>query len=273
MHEMIFRLILSPEKPGAWNMAIDEAIMDQVKAHNSPPTIRLYRWFPPCLSLGQSQPISDVNIEKLNQLEWDIVRRPTGGRAILHTDELTYAVIAPTSNPLVTGTLLESYQRISDALVFAMHIMGVPAHASQNNPPVQINDLSKPVCFEVPSSYEIICNNKKLIGSAQLRRDELVLQHGAIPLFGDITRIALVLSSTTPEKEITIRTRISNHATTLEEILSKRVSWDTCASAIQEGFSMIGVRFELNELTKEEERLAASLVTEKYTNDKWTFRI
>ncbi len=273
MGENNFRLILSPEKPGAWNMAIDEAIMDQVKAHNSPPTIRLYRWYPPCFSLGQSQPISDVNIAKLKQLKWDIVRRPTGGRAILHTDELTYSVIAPTSNPLVSGTLLESYQRISDALIFAMRIMGVPALASQNNPSIQINDLSKPVCFEVPSSYEIICNGKKLIGSAQLRRDELVLQHGAIPLLGDITRIALVLSSTTPENEATIRTRIASHATTLEEILSKRVTWEACASAIQKGFSMIGVRFELNELTHEEKRLAASLVTKKYANDKWTFRI
>jgi lipoate-protein ligase A len=273
MEEIKFRLILSPEKPGAWNMAIDEAIMDQVKAQNSPPTIRLYRWCPPCFSLGQSQPISDVNFAKLSHLKWDIVRRPTGGRAILHTDELTYSVIAPINNPLVTGTLLESYQRISDALVFAMHNMGVPALASQNNPPIQINDVSKPVCFEVPSTYEIICNKKKLIGSAQLRRDELVLQHGAIPLFGDITRIALVLSSTTPENESSIRTRISSHATTLEEILYKRVSWDACASAIQKGFSMIGVRFEENELTHEEKRLAASLVTEKYANDKWTLRI
>jgi lipoate-protein ligase A len=182
-------------------------------------------------------------------------------------------VIAPISNPLVTGTLLESYQRISDALIHAMRSMGVLALASQNFPPIQVNDLSKPVCFEVPSSYEIICNGKKLIGSAQLRRDELVLQHGAIPLFGDITRIAFVLSSTTEDNEVAVRSRISSHATTLEKILSKHVSWDACAAAIQEGFTKSGIQFQQDELTHEEKRLAASLVTEKYANDKWTFRI
>ena len=111
-----WRLLRHPPAHGDWNMAVDEALLERVIAGQSPPLLRLYAWQPACLSLGQAQPAADVDRERLTGAGWGLVRRPTGGRAILHSDELTYAVIAPVSEPRVRGTLLESYLKLSAAL-------------------------------------------------------------------------------------------------------------------------------------------------------------
>lgn len=254
-------------------MAQDEAIMNQVGSLLSPPTIRLYRWQPACLSLGLAQPVSDVNFTRLGQFGWDVVRRPTGGRAILHTDELTYSVIAPEKHPLMAGTLLESYQRISAALLHAMHALNVPAisvelpNQSNRNKPVE------PVCFEVPSNFEIACQGKKLIGSAQSRRKNAVLQHGAIPLFGDISRIVLALTATLPKEEYIARNRVRERAATLEDILGHRISWEQCSQAVISGFQAIGVHCIPGKLTEIENQNAEVLFQEKYSNSLWTNRM
>jgi lipoate-protein ligase A len=110
-------------------MAADEAILETAARGQSNPALRLYAWSPPCLSLGYAQPISDVDLDQLSSLGWDLVRRPTGGRAILHTDELTYSVIAPLSEPRVSGSVLDSYQTLSQALLRALWQLGVPAQS------------------------------------------------------------------------------------------------------------------------------------------------
>ena len=104
-----WRILRTPPANGAWNMAVDEAILETVRQHAALPTLRLYAWQPACLSLGYAQPFADANLDALAQNGWQIVRRPTGGRAILHTDELTYSVIAPLDEPRVGGLSL-SYQ-------------------------------------------------------------------------------------------------------------------------------------------------------------------
>ena len=112
MANSIWRLIESDALQGPMNMAIDEALLESVGAGRSLPVLRLYRWSPPCISIGYAQNGADVDHLTLNEHGWDWVRRPTGGRAILHTDELTYSVIAPPDEPRVAGSLLESYRRI-----------------------------------------------------------------------------------------------------------------------------------------------------------------
>src|SRR5258707_11959212 len=111
-----WRLIIDAACDGPTNMAIDEAILEAVGQGNSAPTLRLYRWNPPCLSLGYAQPIEDADLERIQARGWQVVRRLTGGRAILHTDELTYSVALPLDHPLVAGTILDSYRRLSSAL-------------------------------------------------------------------------------------------------------------------------------------------------------------
>jgi lipoate-protein ligase A len=273
METTTWRLILSKPLEGAWNMAVDEAILEAVGRKSVLPTLRLYAWNPPCLSLGYSQPVSDVDWSRLTDFGWQIVRRPTGGRAILHTDELTYAVIAPLNEPHVAGGIMESYRRLAEALLAALHLLGLPAQADQNYPLPNGSQPNAAVCFEVPSNYEITANGKKIIGSAQARRSVGVLQHGTLPLSGDLTRITQVLSF--PEERIRQEAaeRLLEHATTLENLLQTSVAWDTVAAAFATAFEKcLDLKLEQGHLTGTEMKRAAELVNEKYANRVWTLR-
>ncbi|GAP05750.1 MAG TPA: lipoate--protein ligase family protein [Anaerolinea thermolimosa] len=270
----LWRLILHPPAHGAWNMAVDEAILEACSAHAVPPTLRLYAWDPPCLSLGYAQPSSDVSTEALAAQGWHLVRRPTGGRAILHTDELTYAVIAPAENPVVEGSVLESYQRIARALLTALNQLSLPARADQTYPLPAGTERNGPVCFEVPSNYEITVNGKKLIGSAQSRKQGGVLQHGTLPLTGDLTRILRGLSFENTESLQSARTRLLQHATTVEAVLNRTVSWEEAARAMISAFeTTLGISLTPGELTPQEANRAQALMEEKYAHPSWTFRV
>ena len=229
-----WRLLLSKPARGVWNMAVDEAILECVGKGVSPPTLRLYAWEPACLSLGRAQPVADVDIPRLQEHGWDLVRRPTGGRAVLHTDEITYAVIAPQSEPHVAGTVLESYHHLSAALVEALHLLGLEAEVQAHIGKTGRNP--NPVCFEVPSAYEITFAGRKLVGSAQARRKQGVLQHGSLPLTGDLLRILQVLTFPDEESRLRAAGELQARAITMEEALGRNVSWNEAAHALATAF-------------------------------------
>jgi lipoate-protein ligase A len=266
-----WRLITTSPARGAWNMAVDEAILEAVGAQASQPVLRLYAWEPPCLSLGYAQPIADVDLDRLAAYGWELVRRPTGGRAILHTDELTYSVIGPLDEPRLAGSVLESYQRLAKALLHALTLLDAPAQANPNTP---LPGTPKgPVCFEVPSNYEITVDGKKLIGSAQARRREGVLQHGSLPLVGDLKRITLGLKYPSESDRSAAAERLLAHATTLEAALSRPVAWESAAQAFTTAFGQaLNLTFEVTQLTQAELCRADELVAEKYANPEWTNR-
>ena len=217
-----WRLIITPPASGAFNMALDEALLITTSKKCALPTLRLYSWNPPTLSLGYAQSINEVDMNTLLRLGWDLVRRPTGGRAILHTDELTYSITAPVDDPIVQGSLLESYQRISAALLLALSYLDIPADANKVYDVAQGND-KEPVCFEVPSNFEITVSGKKLIGSAQARKNGGVLQHGSLPLYGDLTRIIQVLNYPDEQKRVAGINRLLDHAGTILSLTGKKV--------------------------------------------------
>lgn len=266
----MWRLIQTPPSQGAWNMAIDEAILEFTAQKAVPPTLRLYSWYPACLSLGYGQPISDVDLESLNTKGWDVVRRPTGGRAILHTDELTYSVCGPQTEPHLTGGVLESYQDLSFALLKALELINIKADPTKSVAPLTTEDKNNPVCFEVPSNYEITVHGKKLIGSAQARKKNGVLQHGTLPLKGDLTRIIQVLIYPDEVHRQEAGRKLLDHATTVEEVLGYPGDWWIAAQAFRKAFSTI-LEIDLNHmgLTIEEGRRAMELYSEKYNNPDW----
>ncbi len=269
-----WRLLLHPPARGAWNMAVDEAILEGINRGESPTTLRLYSWDPPCLSLGYAQPSADVDFTRLQALGWDLVRRPTGGRAILHTDELTYSVIGPQSEPRLSGGVLQSYQVLAQALLRALHILQVPAQASPNPEPPVDSPATGPVCFEVPSNYEITVDGKKLIGSAQARRREGVLQHGSLPIRGDLTRIVQALSFPDEEQRAHAAWRLSQRALTLEMILGRPPKLSTVGQAFIEAFQeTLNLDLVLGELTAQEYSRAKQLASEKYSSPGWNARI
>ena len=266
-----WRLITDSPGRGAWNMAVDEAILEHAGRGESPPTLRLYDWQPACLSLGYAQPFADADLARLQERGWDLVRRPTGGRAILHVDELTYSVSAPTSDAMVAGSLLESYNRLAAALLHGVRVLGLNAQM-KSSPGANGHSLN-PVCFEVPSAYEITVEGRKLIGSAQARRRDAVLQHGSLPLCGSLERITDALVYADQQHRQEAAHRLQARAVTVESILHRLVSWDDAAAAIVQGFEQaLGLHFEPGSLTNAENQRAQALVQEKYGNSEWTRR-
>jgi lipoate-protein ligase A len=252
-------------------MAVDEAILEGVGSGDSQPTLRLYAWEPPCLSLGYAQPLADVDIPRLQARGWELVRRPTGGRAILHTDELTYSVIVPTDEPRVAGTVLEAYSRLAGALVEALLLLNLPAEV--NEKAVENNKTPDPICFEVPSTSEITAGGKKLVGSAQARRKEGILQHGSLPLSGDLTRILQVLAYPNEETRSRAASHLLDRATTVESALGRVISWDEAAQAFSTAFrSALTLTLQSGELSRGEISRSEQLAAEKYAFPDWNHK-
>jgi lipoyl(octanoyl) transferase len=254
-------------------MAVDEALLESAGQGLSLPCLRLYSWEPPCLSIGYAQPFSDIDRQRLRSFGWDWVRRPTGGRAILHTDELTYSVVASQSEPRVAGGVLESYQRLSKALLFALHSLNIPAEAH----PVQQTSGKQAiaaVCFEVPSNYEIVVAGKKLIGSAQTRRKDAVLQHGTLPLWGDLTRITSALEFPDEQSRTDAAARLLLHATTVESVHGYKITWEEAVNAFIAGFQTeLNLELVQDELSEAEIKRLELLMQEKYNHQTWLERI
>ena len=267
-----WRLLITAPAHGAWNMAVDEAILEHVGSRESVPTLRLYAWEPACLSLGYAQTYADVHEARLRERGWEAVRRPTGGRAILHTDELTYSVIAPTDEPSVAGSLLESYNHLAVALLAAVRSLGLSVEMKEVSSPN--HETPNPVCFEVPSAYEITVQGKKLIGSAQARRKEGVLQHGSLPLIGDLARITEALAYADEHARQNAAQRLLERATTVETVLGRPVPWSEAAQAFINAFEeKLNLSFEEGALSESEQARIDVLVGEKYNHPEWMKRV
>ncbi len=268
-----WRLVITSPARGAWNMAVDEAVLESVGRGESAPTLRLFAWEPACLSIGYAQPMADADMARLTGFGWEVVRRPTGGRAILHTDELTYSVIAPHGEPRVVGDVLQSYRRLSSGLVRALEILAVSVELQSQT--FRMNGQNpEPICFEIPSNYEITVVGKKLVGSAQARRKEGVLQHGTLPLYGDIGRIAEALAYPTETARQEAKARVQTRAATLEEALGRRVEWAQAADAFAAGFSeALNLSLVTSELSEREQARAKELEENKYTHPEWMGKV
>jgi lipoate-protein ligase A len=251
-------------------MAVDESILEAVGRGSSLPTLRLYAWSPACLSLGYAQPVSDADEQRLSQMAWDLVRRPTGGKAILHTDELTYAVISPQGDPRVAGSVLESYRNLSRGLMRGLALLGLEPEAKA----LQVPERSRgAVCFEVASNYEIAAGGRKLVGSAQLRRRGAILQHGSLPLEGDLGRIVWGLRLDEQDR-LPAMERVRRRAISLSEALGEKVSWEKAAGALAQGFAeALSLAWLKEGLTAEEQSRSASLCEEKYRSASWNRRV
>ncbi len=172
---MAWRLVVQEPLRGALNMSIDEALLDHAR-RTGVTTLRVYGWAQPTLSLGRNQPARGrYALERARELGVAFVRRPTGGRAVLHHREITYSVAAPAP---ALGELAESYARINRLLVDALHRLGVAAEIAQPREAAPHPGIAP--CFEAPVSGEIVAGGRKLVGSAQLRDRDAILQHGSI---------------------------------------------------------------------------------------------
>lgn len=266
-----WRLLRTAPGKGAWNMAVDEAMSLLVGEGRAPFTLRLYRWRPPCLSLGYFQEIGRVDLEACARRGVDVVRRPTGGKAILHDGELTYSLVVAEGEPQVAGSVVESYCKISAGLIAGLRRLGVLVELG----PAQPNPSSSgggSLCFETPSDHELVAVGRKIVGSAQMRRNGVILQHGSIPLDFAAARL-LELFNYPDQERVSLQEILRQRATSLNEILGRPVGVAEVEAALVVGFQeALGVNLFPGDLQPNELKLADELIQRRYSTRDWLHR-
>lgn len=262
---MEWRLIDSGTTSAFCNMAIDEAIFCCFPTVRQP-TLRFYQWSPPALSIGYFQPMAQINARICQKRGYGLVRRPTGGRAVLHNSELTYSFVHSIDG--MPGTISKSYRNISQALVLGLKKLGLLAELSR------VKDKGNtPACFDSPARFEIKIGGKKVIGSAQTRRKEALLQQGSIPLRVDVDELLSLLKIEGENTKRKTREVLKNKAAGLEDFAGERIEITDLKCAIKSGFSnWYDVKLLDSSLTRKELELAHKLTEEKYSTDEWNFR-
>ena len=254
---------------GAENMAVDEALLLTMAHKQDPqPVLRFYGWSPATLSLGYAQSYhKEVDEEACLAKGVEIVRRPTGGRAVLHQYELTYSVIAPEHDPHVSGTVIESYLRISQALLKGLRALGVPAEMVACS---GLNEASSSACFDAPSWYELVVEGRKLVGSAQVRKEGMLLQHGSILLHFDADLLFRLLKFPNEEIRQRLVKGFRGKACALDEVWTHPIKREELEQKICSGFcDIMGIELIRSRLTEQEKALMEDVLL-KYHSEGWT---
>ena len=280
---MEWRLIKDNYHTGFMNMAIDEAIMIAHREGLVPPTIRFYQWSPPAVSLGYFQDLKkEIDVDVCKNLGIDIVRRPTGGKAVLHDKELTYSFIIKENHPLVNDSILETYKKISGGIIRGLSYLGIKAEivplreklksSSSGNEiksKIRHSDI-KSICFSVPSQYEVQVMGKKIVGSAQVRKREIVLQHGSLLIELEKDKLFSVFNF--PSAQIRERLKTRFKATSLQEVLKRKINFSELSEILPRGFEEeFRVKLTEGKLTEQEEKISKELLENKYSTYEWNY--
>lgn len=261
----------------SYNMALDEALLNWHSEGLIPPVIRFYAWQPAALSIGYFQKAAEeIDLERVEELGLGFVRRPTGGRGVLHEHELTYSIIVSEEHPEMPESVTEAYRILSGGLLEGFKNLGLDAYFSVPDTAEKLEDLKKPksaVCFDAPSWYEMVVEGKKVAGSAQTRQKGVILQHGAILIDLDAEKLlSLFRFSDTAAKE-KMRVKIPHKAVSINSLRKNKATMDECVEAFKKGFQKsLEIDLEPYMLTAEQMEYVKSLEKEKYASDSWNFR-
>ena len=255
----IWRLLISPADCGTRNLATDQAISEQVRDGASLPTLRFYSWNRPTLSLGYSQPISLVDAGLASRLKIHIVRRSTGGQAILHDDELTYSIALPRTHTLAKKGIMASYQLFNNAFARGFKQLGLPVTQGPWSPTAQA--YQDTVCFGAPSTHELATGDHKVLGSAQTRVGGTMLQHGSFPLSHNSTLHDL-LRQPQPISWLGLRDLLTPTPT-----VGALIQVFTAALAEE-----LNISTHPDHLSNPEIKIRNALVHKRYDCDSWLYR-
>lgn len=256
------RIITQQANHAFFNMALDEAILEAVKQRLSPPTLRFYLWEKPSVSIGFFQKISEINTDYCSRQGYPVVRRLTGGRAILHDSELTYSLSTRTDSAPFKGTLIDNYTVISNALISGLEDFGLTARMSFDKKR-HLNSRN-PSCFRSMSFGEVTVEGKKIIGSAQKRYKDSFMQHGSIVLTFDTESLKNVLPG--------LRESDFMDVGALQDY-SAGINPDSLGAALKGAFEeTLKVKLISDGPTKFEIRLAKELEKNRYSSSEWNYR-
>ena len=256
----------------AFNMAVDEALLLSHEAGQSPPTLRVYTWTSSTLSLGYAQNVEkEVNVAACRQHGVTLVRRPTGGRAVLHDQEATYSVVMPLRLADREASVTEHYHRIGLALAAALRYAGLVVRLERPSVLAAAPRSASPACFAALSRYELSATGRKLVGSAQKRGRRSLLQHGSIPLSMDRQRLFACLRVPAGQRAQLLREAYASMVA-VNEVAPAPLDAAVLHRALRQGFAdclIDGAELMDGDLSAAERRLAEDLRRTKYDTDSW----
>lgn len=248
------------------NMAVDEAIFRAARRRQRPPTLRFYGWEKSAVSLGYFQDAdAEIHCEYCREKGIDIVRRPTGGKAVLHGDDLTYSVVARENNPLFTPDIVETYRTISACIIKGLEKSGVAAGMEEKGR--HGDGSSKAFCFAASYKNELLADGKKICGSAQVRAKGVFLQHGSLLIdFDPLAVCAAIITKNTAIGAESLKKSVSS----IRSSLGDNIDMEHLCGNIAAGFEeVLNIRLVEGELSPEEESIRDTLLQNKYLNPRW----
>ncbi|MFX0559938.1 biotin/lipoate A/B protein ligase family protein [Tepidibacillus infernus] len=258
------------------NMALDEALLEWHSKGQFPPTIRFYGWDPATLSIGYFQKLHrEINLQKVKEHGIGLVRRLTGGRAVLHDKELTYSVVISENHPKMPKTVTEAYRIISLGLLEGFKQLGLHAYFSVPETKEELDKLKNPrssVCFDAPSWYELVVEGRKVAGSAQTRQKGVILQHGSILLDLDEDILFDLFQYPSDRVRERMQRNFKNKAVAINQIATRKINLEEVREAFKSGFEKgLNIRLEPYTLTEDEMNFVEELAKKRYEHEEWTF--
>jgi lipoate-protein ligase A len=260
-----YRFVDTGIQPAALNMAIDEAILQHYLRGEAPPTLRVFRWSTPSISLGRFQNVErEIELETCQQQGIALVRRPTGGRAVYHRDEFTYSIVIGRRDGVPSG-VVAAYAYLAQGLIAALNTLDIQAELSEG----RVSKQPSAACFASSTQADLTSGGFKLIGSAQVWKDDALLQQGSLPLDDRAAEFYTLLRFPS-ETERQNALALYREKTTPLHTFAPEASWNALASAFQQGFShALQNEFQPGVLSPSEWALTHELVETKYNTLQW----
>ena len=259
-----------------YNMAMDEALLNFVSRGEIDPVIRFYTWNPATLSIGYFQRLQkEIDIDKVKEKGYGLVRRQTGGRGVLHDKELTYSVIVPESHPNMPSTVTEAYKIISQGLLEGFKNLGFETYFAIPRSKEERDKLKQPrssVCFDAPSWYELVVEGRKIAGSAQTRQKGVILQHGSILQDIDIDDLFDMFKFKNERLKAKVKENFVQKAVAINDISNQHITLNEMENAFEAGFKKgLNIDFKPLELTEKQPEEVQEL-EDKYRSEAWMYR-
>ena len=275
-----WRFVHTGDRSPGVNMALDEAILTAHSEGRVPPTVRFYGWSPATLSIGYFQKAQEVDFEAVAREGIGFVRRPTGGRAVLHDKELTYSIIVSERYPGIPANVTEAYRVLSEGLLLGFRGLGLAAEMVQlatEEEKEKYASAGSAACFDSPSWYELVVEGRKVAGSAQVRQKGVVLQHGSILLDMNVDQLFRLLKFSNEKVAERMKQSFTSKAVAINDLLraqgKEAVTMGEVEHSFRRGIAQgMGIELEESALTPYEEELAAALVRDKYVSEAWNLR-
>ena len=259
-----------------YNMAMDEALLNFVSRGEIDPVVRFYTWNPATLSVGYFQRLKkEIDIDKVNEKGFGLVRRQTGGRGVLHDKELTYSVIVSEEHPNMPSTVTEAYRIISEGLLEGFKLLGFEAYFAIPRSKEEREKLKQPrsaVCFDAPSWYELVVEGRKIAGSAQTRQKGVILQHGSLLQDVNVDELFDMFIFKNDRLKDKMKKAFVDKAVAINDIVDRHISIEEMEKAFEEGFKK-GLNIEFKPLTLTDDQIKeVKELEEKYRSDEWLYK-